>query len=103
MSKLSDKSIEKLLNRAAVNVAEWDQLDPVANAVLDLIETQNAVASAIDATCEARDDGTFAADAEVEAAFDARTDAIMELLAAQTAYWRHERSRWGKIRRGETL
>lgn len=71
-------------NRAAVNVPEWDQLDPVANAVLGLIGTQYAVAIAIAATGEARGDGTFGteAEAEVEAAFDARTDAIMELLAA---------------------
>jgi len=103
MNELSNKSIETLLNRAAVNLAEWDQLDPVANAVLDLITTQNAVQSAIDATGEERDDGTFATDAEVDAAFDARTDAIMELLAAQTAYWRRERSRRGKSRRKESI
>ncbi len=79
--------------RGAVNVDSWDPLDPVANAVLNLIKTQNAVPRAIKATGEARDDGTFATLDEVEAAFDARSDAIMKLLEAQATYWRRKRSR----------
>jgi hypothetical protein len=79
-------------------VAKWDQLDPVANALLDLIETQNTVASTISAWGEARYDGTFATEAEVEAAFDACTDAIIESHAAQTPDRRYVRSRRGKCR-----
>ena len=94
MSEVSSEPIQKLVKqRAAVNVDPWDPLDPVANAVLNLIKTQNAVPSAIKATGEARDDGTFATLDEVEAAFDARSDAIMKLLEAQAAYWRRKRSR----------
>ena len=89
MSEVSNKLIETLAKeRAAVNVAPWDEEDPVANAVLALIEAQNALQSVFDATCVERDDGTFATDAEVDAALDARTDAIMELIAGQMAYWR---------------
>lgn len=94
MSEVSSEPIQKLVKqRAAVNVDPWDPLDPVANAVLNLIKTQNAVPRAIKATGEARDDGTFATLDEVEAAFDARSDAIMKLLEAQAAYWRRKRSR----------
>lgn len=75
-------------------VEPWDQLDPVASAVLVLVDAQNAITRTISATGEARDDGSFATDAEVEAAFDTRTDALMELVAAQAVYWRLERSRW---------
>jgi len=71
MSEVSSEPIQKLVKqRAAVNVDPWDPFDPVANAVLDLIETQNAVMSTMFATGEARDDGTFADLDEVEAAFD---------------------------------
>ncbi len=94
MSEVSSEPIQKLVKQqAAVNVDPWDLLDPVANAVLDLIKTQNAIPSAIAATGEARDDGTFATLDEVEAAFDARSDAIMKLLGAQAAYWRRKRRR----------
>ncbi len=94
MSEVSSEPIQKLVKqRAVVNVDPWDPLDPVANAVLNLIKTQNAVPRAIKATGEARDDGTFATLDEVEAAFDARSDAIMKLLEAQAAYWRRKRSR----------
>ena len=94
MSEVSSEPIQKMVKqRAAVNVDPWDPLDPVANAVLNLIKTQNAVQRAIKATGEARDDGTFANLDEVEAAFDARSDAIMKLLEAQAAYWRRKRSR----------
>ena len=99
MSEVSSEPIQKLVKqRAAVNVDPWDPFDPVANAVLDLIETQNAVQSAFNATAEARDDGTFADLDEVEAAFDARSDAIMKLLEAQAAYWRrNRRRRWRSL------
>ena len=87
MSEVSNKSIETFANkRAAVNVAPWDEFDGVANAVLALIEAQNALQRAIDATCEERDDGTFATHAEVDAASDARSDAIVKLIAARMAY-----------------
>jgi hypothetical protein len=75
-------------------VEPWDQLDPVANAILALVGAQNAVTRTITATCEERHDGSFASDAEVEAAFDARTHALLELLAAQEVHWRLERSLW---------
>jgi hypothetical protein len=73
--------------RGAVNVEEWNEFDPVANALLSLIEAQNVVQRTIDATCEERDDGTFATDAEVDAALVARFNAITGMLAAQTLYW----------------
>ena len=95
MSEVCSESIQKLVKqRAAVNVDPWDPLDPVANAVLDLIKAQNAVLRTIKATGEARDDGTFATLDEVEAAFDARSEAIMELLAAHAAYWGRRRIWW---------
>lgn len=83
--------------QAAMNFAEWDRLDPIANALLDLIERQNTVACAINAAGEARDDETFATEAEVQAAFDACTVVIVE-LPAQTACLRYVRSRRGKSR-----
>jgi hypothetical protein len=91
MTEVSNQSISSWgQKRRAVNVAPWDECDPVANAVVAVIEAQNAVQRTNDAMGEARDDGTFATNAEVDAAFDARSDAILDLLAAQIAYWRNE-------------
>lgn len=58
-----------------VNITPWDEFDPIANAILALVESQNVVQQAMKVFCVARDDGTFATLAEVDAAFRARTDA----------------------------
>src|SRR5262245_41071235 len=65
----------------AATLLPWDQYDPIANAVLDLIEAQNALQLTIQATGEARDDGTFATFEDIDAALVARADAIVNLLA----------------------
>jgi hypothetical protein len=93
---------EQLINasaqqRGAVKVDPWDEYDPVANTLLVLIEAQNVLQRTFDATCEERDDGTYATDAELDAALDARTDAVVELLVAETAYWRESRS-WRRLK-----
>jgi predicted transcriptional regulator len=93
MTKVSDDIKTRLTiwaQKLKVNVGPWDACDPVAHAILGVIEAQNAVANTIDATCEERDDGTFATDEEVDIAFDARSAAIKKLLAVQIAYSRKE-------------
>jgi len=92
MTSIKGLSNASAQQRGTVNVDPWDECDPVANALLVLIEAQNVVQRTNDATGEERDNGSFATDAEVDAAVDARTDAIMELLAAQTTYERYKRS-----------
>lgn len=88
MSEVSKQSITTLAQiRAAVNPFEWDDCDPVVIALLAVIKAENVVANTID---DKIDYGTVTTDDEVEAAFDARTDAIIELLTAQAAYWRRE-------------
>src|SRR5262249_23716034 len=67
--------------RTTVHLAEWDECDPVANAVLDLIKAQNALQRTINATGEEGDDGTFATFEDIDAALVARADAIVNLLA----------------------
>ena len=69
-----------------MNVEPWNEFDPVANALLALIEAQNVVQRTSDATGEERDEGTLATDAEVDAVLVARSDAITAMLAAQTEF-----------------
>lgn len=61
----------------------WDSIDPVANAILELITTQQAVQNAhnADATGDGDDDA-------LAAAIDARSAAVAQLIAAESEYWR---------------
>lgn len=92
MSKEQKTDNIHAVRRGVVNIDLWDECDPVANALLALIEAQNVVGRTILGLCEERDDGTFATCAEVDAALVARSDAITEMLAAQTVFWRRETS-----------
>jgi hypothetical protein len=68
--------------------ARLGAFDRLTDTIDDLVEAHNAYLGVCNASCEERDDGTFATDAEVDAAIDARADVIMELIAAQMAFWR---------------
>jgi hypothetical protein len=56
----------------------WDEYDPVANAILDLVEAQNELAQAISAGEYADVDGA----PEVGPALEKRSAAVKELMAA---------------------
>jgi hypothetical protein len=75
--------------REPVRINSWDELDPVANAVLALVEAQNNFQRAIDGLVEARDDGSFATDEEWSDALRARTDAVIRLFAAEIGVYRN--------------
>lgn len=71
-----------------IKINEWGELDPVAIAILNLVAAQNAVQRAHDLP-EAREDGEFSTDKEVNAAYDTRFGAVLDVLKASLApgYW----------------
>jgi hypothetical protein len=60
--------------------------DRLTNTIDALVKAHNAYLIVCNESCEERDDGSFATDAEIDAAFDARADVIVELISAQMAY-----------------
>jgi hypothetical protein len=62
--------------------AQLMTFDRLTNTIDALVKAHNAYLMVCNESCEERDDGSFATDA----AFDARGDVIVELIAAQMAY-----------------
>jgi hypothetical protein len=67
--------------------------DRLTNTIDALVKAHDAYLMVCNESCEERDDGSFATDAEIDAAFDARGEVIVELIAAQMAYCQAHLSR----------
>lgn len=70
------------LGRIPPSVENWDELDAVAQALMDVIVAQNLITRAIYYTDIARPDGSFATDDDVAAAYAVREQAINDLVGS---------------------
>jgi hypothetical protein len=73
--------------------AQLMTFDRLTNTIDALVKAHDAYLMVCNESCEERDDGSFATDAEIDAAFDARGEVIVELIAAQMAYCQAHLSR----------
>lgn len=67
-------------------LVSWDDADPVANAIIDLVEAQQSLQTLFNAY--SYEDNLNKLDTAIDAAVQARNAAVAALASAELAYWR---------------